>query len=98
MRVQFAVCLLCLLIVGVSLDGLPDPPAVKPQGNLSDLVPQLHSHVSLAASNHVWDYPASALHFQVRLLSVEQILEGKGPSYDTIFVRQATDTSPPSFS
>ena len=92
-REQFATCLLCLLIVEVSLDGVPDPPAVRPEGNPSNLVPHLHSRVPLAASNHVWDYPASALHFQAGLFSFAQILEGKGPSYDPIFVRQATDSS-----
>ena len=93
-KAQFVACLLCLLIVGVSLDGLPDPPAVKPQGNLSDLVSQLHSHVP-AASNHVWDHAAFAVHFECRLSSVAQISEGKPPSYDLDLVRQATDVSPP---
>jgi len=97
MRAEFAI-LLCLLIVGVSLDGVPDPPAVRPQGNLSNLVPHLHSCEPLAASNHVSDYPASALHFQARLFPFGQIFEGKGPSYDPVFVRQATDSSPPCFS
>src|SRR5438876_12269513 len=35
MSAPIAACLLCLLIVGASLDRLPDPPAVKPQGNLN---------------------------------------------------------------
>ncbi len=98
MRAQIAACLLCLLIVGASLDGLPDPPAVKPQGNLNNLVSQLHSHVPFAAKSHASDCPASAPHFQASLFSFGQIFEGRGPSYDPTFVRQATDTSPPCFS
>jgi hypothetical protein len=98
MRVQVAACLLCLLIVGASLDGLPDPPAVKPRGNLNNLVSQLHSHVPFAARNHASDCPASAPHFQASLFSFGRIFEGRGPFYDPTFVQQATDTSPPSFS
>jgi hypothetical protein len=98
MSAPIAACLLCLLIVGASLDRLPDPPAVKPQGNLNNLVSQLHSHVPFAAKNHASDCPASAPHFQASLFSFGQILEARGPSYDPTFVHQATDTSPPSFS
>ena len=94
MKAELVACLLCLLIVGVSLDGLPDPPAVRRQGNLSDLVLQQHSHVA-GASKLVWDYAASALHFERRLSWVTQICEGKRPSYDLAVVRQATDVSPP---
>jgi hypothetical protein len=97
LRAQIAACLLCLVIVGASLDGLPDPPAVKPQGNLKTLVSQLHSHVPFAAKNNASDCPASAPHYQARLFSFGQIFEGRGPSYDPTFVHQATDTSPPSF-
>lgn len=98
MRAQIAACFLCLVIVGASLDRLPDPPAVKPQRNLKNLVPQLHSHLPLAAKNHASDYSASARHFQARLFSFGQIFEGRGPSYDPTVVHQATDTSPPAFS
>ena len=98
MRAQVAACLLCLLIVGASLDGLPDPPAVRPRGNLNNLVSQLHSHAPFAAKNHASDCPASAPHFQASLFSFGRIFEGRGPFYDPTFVQQATDTSPPSFS
>jgi hypothetical protein len=97
-RAQIVACLLCLLIVGTSLDGLPDPPAVKPQGNLNNLVSQLHSHVPFAAKNQASDCSAYAPHFQASLFSFGQIFEGKGPSCDPTFVYQATDTSPPCFS
>jgi hypothetical protein len=97
-RAQIAACLLCLLIVGASLDGLPDPPAVKPQGNLNNLVSQLHSHVPFAAKNHASDCPAYAPYLQASLFSFGQIFEDRGPSYNPTFVHQATDTSPPSFS
>jgi hypothetical protein len=98
MRAQIAACLLCLVIVGASFDGLPDPPAVKPQGNLKNLVSLLHSHVPFAVKNNASHCPASAPHYQARLFSFGQISEGRGPSYDPTFVHQATDTSPPAFS
>src|SRR5438309_7647347 len=98
MSAPIAACLLCLLIVGASLDRLPDPPAVKPQGNLNTLVSQLHSQVPFAARNHASDYLAFHPHFQASLISFGQSLEGRGPSYDPTFVHQATDTSPPCLS
>lgn len=98
MRAQIAACLLSLLIVGASLDGLPDPPAVKPQGNLNNLASQLHSHVPFAAKNHASDCLASAPHFQASLFSFRQIFERRRPSYDPTFAHQATDISPPCLS
>jgi hypothetical protein len=98
MRVRIAACLLCLLIVGASLDGLPDPPAVKPQGSLNNLVSQLHPHVPFAANSHASDCAASAPHFQASLFSFGKIFESRGPTCDSTFVHQATDTSPPCFS
>jgi hypothetical protein len=98
MRAKIAACLLCLLIVGASLDGLPDPPAIRLQGNLNNLVSQLHYHVPFAAKKHASDCPAYAPNFRASLFSVGPIFEGRGPSYDPTFVHQATDSSPPCFS
>src|SRR5258708_6167443 len=98
MRFHIAACLLCLLIASGSLDTLLYPPAVKPQSYRNNLVSQLHHHVPVTAKNHVSDCLACAPHFQASLFSFGQIFEGRGPSYDPTFVRQATDTSPPCFS
>jgi hypothetical protein len=98
MKAQIAACLLCLLIVGGSLDRLPDPPAVKPQRNQNHLVSQLDYHVAVAAENGALDRLACAACLQVSLFSFGQIFERRGSSYDPTFVRQAADTSPPCFS
>src|SRR5580765_6350898 len=98
MRAKIAACLLCLLIVGASLDGLPDPPAIRLHRNLNNLVSQLHHHAPFAAKKHASDCPAYAPNFQASLFSFAQIFEGRGPSYDPTFVHQATDSSPPCFS
>jgi hypothetical protein len=98
MRVQIAACLLCLMIVVGAVDSLPDPPAVQPQRNQNNLVSQLDYHVAVAAENHASDCLTCAPLFQASLFSFGQIFEGRGPSYDPTFVRQATDTSPPCFS
>jgi hypothetical protein len=94
MRVQIAASLLCLMIVGGSLDSLPDPPAVKPQSNHNNLVSQLDYHASLAAKNQ-----ASACltcpHLQATVFSFGPIFESSGPSHKLAFVRHATDISPP---
>jgi len=97
MSFQIRVCLLCLMIVGGSLDRLPDPPAVKPHGNRNNLVSRLDYHVAVAA-NPVSDCAAAAPHFQDRFFSFRQIFEGTVSSHKLDSVRQATDTSPPYFS
>jgi len=98
MRAQIAACLLCLMFVGASLDGLPDPPAVKPQRNQNNLVSQVGHHIPVAAKNHALVCLANVPHFQASLLSFGQVSEGKGPSFDPDFVLEATDNSPPWFS
>jgi hypothetical protein len=94
-RAQFAACLLCLLIVGACLDGLPDPPAVKPRDNLKYWVSQLHSQAPFAVDNRASDCSVSALHFHISLFSFGQIFEGQAPSYDSAVVQQAAGPSPP---
>ena len=98
MRVQIAACLLCLMIVVGTVDSLPDPPAVQPQRSQRNLVSQHDCHVAVEAASHASDCLPCAPLFQASLFSFGQILEGRGPSYDPAFVRQATDTSPPCFS
>ncbi|SRR6266403_2808480 len=97
MTVRITACLLCLMMVGGSLDGLPDPPVVKPRGNQKNLVSQLHYHILFVAKSHASDCLASAPHFRASLFSIGQIFQNRGPSYALILVRQATDTSPPWF-
>jgi hypothetical protein len=98
MRVRIAACLLCLMMVGASLDGLFDPPVIKPQGNQNNLVSQLHYHVLFLAKSHASHCAASAPHFRTRLFLIGQIFQNRGPSFALILVRQATDASPPWFS
>ena len=82
------------MIVGGSLDRLPDPPVVKPHGNQNNLVSRLDYHVAVVA-NPASDCPAAAPHFQDTFFSFRQILESTGSSHKLDFVRQAADTSPP---
>jgi hypothetical protein len=82
------------MIVGASLDRLPDPPAVKPHGNRNNLVSRLDYRAAVAA-NPVSDGAAAAPHFQDSFFSFRQIFAGTGPSHTLDSVRQATDTSPP---
>jgi hypothetical protein len=95
LKVQITACLLCLLIVGGSLDGLPDPPAVKPQGNQSKLVSQTDHHAPVAANDHALDCVACGPHVQAMLLLSGQFLESRGPFFRLTFVRRAADSSPP---
>ncbi len=98
MKVQIAARLLCLLLIGCSLDTFPDPPAIKPQGNRNNVVSQIHHQLPVATKYQASDCLAGTSHFQPGQFSVGQISEGNGPSYKLIFVRQATDTSPPCIS
>ena len=94
LKVQITACLLCLLIVGGSLDGLPDPPAVKPQGNQTKLVSQA-DHQPVAANDDALDCVACGPHVQAMLLLSSQFLESRGRSFKLTFVRRAADSSPP---
>jgi len=98
LKVQITACLLCLLIVGGSLDGLPDPPAVKPQGNQSKLVSQADHHTPRAANDHSLDCASRGPHVQARLFLSGQFLESRGPSFNLTLVRRAADSSPPYYS
>src|SRR6266403_5391476 len=98
MKVQIAACLLCLIIVGGSLDSLLDSPAMTPRRNQNNLVSRLDYHVPVAAKQYVLDCLARAAQFQAGLFSFDQIFESGGPSCKLTLVRQATDTSPPCFS
>lgn len=84
-------------MVAASLDGLPDPPAVKPQGSQNNLVSPLHYHVLFLAKSHASDCLGSVPHFQASLFFIGQIFQNRGPSCALILVRQATDPSPPWF-
>ena len=98
MKVQIAACLLCLLLIGCSLDTFPDPPAIKPQGNRNNVVARIHHQLPVATKYQASDCLACTSDFRTGQLSVGQIFEGNGPSYKLTFVRQATDTSPPCIS
>jgi hypothetical protein len=98
LKVQITACLLCLLLVGGSLDELPDPPAVKPPGNQSKLASQADHHAPVAANDHTLDCVACGPHAQARLLLSGQFLKNRGPSFNLTFVRRAADSSPPYYS
>jgi hypothetical protein len=98
LKVQITACLLCLLIVGGSLDGLPDPPAVKPQGIQSKLISQADHHAPVAANDHALDCVACSPHVQARRLLCGQSLESRGLSFNLTFVCRASDSSPPCYS
>lgn len=102
-RVQIAASLWCLMIVASSLDRLPDPPALKPQGKRNHLVVPLEHLVPVAAKNPTAkNYPSHCLpcvpHLRASVFSVGRIFESSGSAYKRSFVRQATDASPPCFS
>jgi hypothetical protein len=98
LKVRITACLLCLLIVGGSLDGLPDPPAVKPQCIQSKLISQADHHAPVAANDHALDCVACSPDVQARLLLSGQFLESRSPSFNLTFVRRAADSSPPCYS
>jgi hypothetical protein len=97
MKVQIVACLLCLMIVGRSLDRLPDPPAVKRQRNHSQLVSQLDYRVAVAARNGALDCLACAVRFQASLFWFGQIFERRGLSYDSTCTSSHRHLSTPFF-
>jgi len=95
MRGEIVASLLCLMMVWGSLDGLPDPPAVKPQGNRTNRISQIRHHIPVAAKHPVSNSLACDPHSRASAFSFDWAFESSGPSYEQIFVRQAADTSPP---
>jgi hypothetical protein len=92
---RIAACVLCLMIVVGTLDKLPDPPALSPQGSGNTLVSQLDTKISVPVRNNNSDCLARLAHFQASLFSFGQIFESKRPSFKMNFVRRAIDSSPP---
>jgi hypothetical protein len=97
-ELRIAACLLCLIIVAVSLDSLPDPPAVNPHGSGIALVSLPHQHLSAAVKNNVLDRVSCMPHFQASLFSLGKIFESRRPSFKLEFVQRAIDISPPDLS
>jgi len=98
MKLRLAACLLCVIIVAVSLDSLPDPPAVNPHGSGIALTSLPYQHLSAAVKNNVLDYVSCVPHFQVSLFSLSEIFESRRPSFKLEFVQRAIDISPPDLS
>lgn len=97
-KLRIAACLLCLVVVAVSLDSLPDPPAVNPHGSGSALISLAHQHLSAAVKSDVPDCVSCVPHFQASLFSLGEIFEGRRPFFKLEFVQRAIDISPPDLS
>jgi hypothetical protein len=95
---RIAACVLCLVIVAVALDSLPDPPAVKPHGRGIALVSLPHQHLSAEVKNNVVDCVSRVPHFQASLFSLGEIFESRRPFFRLEFVQRAIDISPPDLS
>jgi hypothetical protein len=87
-------CLVFLILAWSAVDASPDPPAVKSRSTLSDAAP-LIDNVAV-----VTETPANSLTsrgdaqaFSIRLRQDSEVAEASCG----LFVRHATDTSPPRF-
>lgn len=95
MRPRLVAFLLCVAIVGVSLDMVPDPPALTPQHNQNNLISRIDCVVVAVTANEVQDRLASFFRSQIDALSFDRSCRHKGPSDELSFVRHAADASPP---
>lgn len=98
MKLRIAACLLCLIVVAVSLDSLPDPPAVSPHGSGIALISLPYHHLSVVLKNNVLDCVSCVPYFQASLFSLGEIFESKRPVFKLEFVQRAIDISPPDLS
>jgi hypothetical protein len=98
MWLRIAACLLCLIVIAVTLDSLPDSPAVNPQIDAKALVSLPYHQLSAAVNYKVVDCVSCAPHFQTGLISFGQIFESRGPAFKLERVQRAIDTSPPELS
>jgi len=84
-------------MVGASLDGVPDPPAVKPQRNQNNLVSGWR-HMPVASNEARIGLLGSRSHFQPGCFSFDQIFDGRGlPTTLPLCVKRQI-ASPPCFS
>jgi hypothetical protein len=95
MRVRCVAWLLVLIIVGVSLDSLPDPPAIKSHTGDSQIIlsPYNHGHVT----RHSLPL-CSCIHVSrnnVRWVSIRQHFDSNGPFSPLIPAHHSSDSSPP---
>jgi hypothetical protein len=98
MKLRIAVCMLCLIVIAVSLDSLPDPPAVKPHGSGIALISLPYHHFSAAVKNSVLDRVARVPQFQASLFSLGELFQSRRPTFKLEFVQRAIDISPPDLS
>jgi hypothetical protein len=94
---QLLACLLCLMIVGGSLDRVPDPPAVTSRRGQTNSISRVNDGVPLPTATHASGRPICTLHFHSNVFWFGQIFESKEPAYRPSFVRRASDASPPFF-
>ena len=89
-------CILCLFLIGASLDSIPDPPAVV-QHPQQALVVQVHDSGILPAKivPNLIDILGRLRDFPIQR---EQTPDATSSPRDLILVSYATDTSPPSLS
>lgn len=88
-------CLLCLIIVGVALDSLPDPPAVKPPSiQKYSNFRLIHTPVS-ATANLASNCLSCRLQLHPDFARATQAFESAVLLLTEPFVLQAADASPP---
>ena len=91
------VWLLCALIVAVSLDTVPDPPAVRSSTidvRACDLAGQLQTLAGGEFRNHCC-LPGPRV--ATRWIALKHVFEARLPMAEVALVRQAADPSPPAF-
>src|ERR1700730_5488635 len=95
MKLRCVAWLLVLIIVGVSLDSLPDPPAIKSHAGDSQIIlslsnrgPVTRHSLPLCSCNHI-------SRNNVGWVSIRQRFDSNGPFSPLIPVHQSSDSSPP---
>lgn len=98
MRVRCLALLLCLSIVGVSLDNVPDPPAlcVHSSDICSFSVVDLHDHVK--SHKQQPDFASCTHRYQESWFSFIHVFEDSSGLYQQPLIYHAADPSPPSIS
>jgi hypothetical protein len=97
MSVQFATLLFCLVVVGGSLERLPEAPAVKPSESANTVVSQLQHQEPASSRHQPLDCLSPTPHLELSRVSHGQIFENSNLAHELTVLRQATDRSPPLF-
>ena len=98
MRVRCVAWILVFIIVGVSLDSLPDPPAVKSRAGDRQIVLSLYNHGHVTSHIMLLDSHIHVSRPNVGWVPTRQHFDSNGSFSPLTLALHSSDSSPPALS